>query len=343
MASADLVKQLEEQLATITKYEGTELKRRQEWGTITFDSAAQDIDTALSIALDLSAMPLVHLTDQAAQDITNAIPNVATYLERIDNFELQGNAQSNRDNIATHLKSTVAQFHTVTSQWIPYLAYRRGDSSENIKRFEETVENARAQYDQAVDFASTKQDEVNKIVEAAREASASAGVATFTHEFDEEAKRLAVASIGWLVAVASLAAITVIAAVCSFFWPSLADDANSWAAALRHVVAKVSVIAILFTGTVWCGRIYRAIRHQCSINRHRALSLKTFQAFVQATDDPATRDAVLMAATRSIFANVPTGLVDERSASQDTSVSVLEVGKSAGKAVPTNRVASPDA
>lgn len=342
MASADLVKQLEEQLATITQYEGTELKRRQEWGTITFDEAAQDIDTALSIALDLSTMPLVHLTDQAAQDITNAIPNVATYLEQIDNFELQGNAQSNRDNIATHLKSAVAQFHTVTSQWIPYLAYKRGDFSENIKKFEETIENARSQYGQAVDFAKAKEGEVNKIVEASREASASAGAATFTHEFEEEAKKLAVTSRWWLGTVASLAFVTVMVSVLSFSWPSLPNDADVWAA-LRHVVAKVSVIAVLFTGTVWCGRIYRAIRHQCSINRHRALSLKTFQAFVQATDDPATRDAVLMATTRSIFANVPTGLVDERSASQDTSVSVLEVGKSAGKAVPTNRVASPDA
>ena len=342
MASVDLVQHLKEQLGTITRYKGPELRSRQEWGTINFDSAAQDIETALSIALDLSAMPLAHLTDQAARDISNAIPDVATYLDQIDNFELQGDAQSNRDGIAANLETFVAQFHTVASQWIPYLAYKRGAFSENIKKFEETIASARAAYDHAVDFATAKQEEVNKIVEATREASASAGVATFTHEFDEEAKKLTVASRLWLGAVGSLAAITVIAAVYSFFWPSLAEDANNWAA-LRHVVTKVSVIAVLFAATVWCGRIYRAIRHQRSINRHRALSLKTFQAFVQATDDPATRDAVLMATTRSIFANVPTGLVDERSANQDTSVSVVEVGKSAGKVVPTNRAASPEA
>ena len=138
-----------------------------------------------------------------------------------------------------------------------------------------------------------------------------------------------------------LALLTLASAIGSFFWPSLPDDANGWAT-LRHVVAKVSVIAMLFTGTVWCGRIYRALTHQRSINRHRALSLKTFQAFVKATDDPATRDAVLMAATKSIFANVPTGFVEERTADRDASVNVFDVGRSVGKATPTKRAASSD-
>lgn len=343
MASADLVQQLEEEIETITRYEGAELiSRREDWGAIMFDSAAQDIGTALSIALDLSAMPLIHLTDKAAQDISNAIPNVATYLKQIDEFKLQGDAERNRDGIAANLKNAVAQLHTEASQWIPYLAYKRGDFSENIKRFEDTITTAKAELDEAASFATSKQEEVNRIVEATREASASAGVATFTHEFDREAKRLAANSRWWLGAVALLAVITVSAAVFSFFWPSLPDDANSWKA-LRHVVAKVSVIAVLFTATIWCGRIYRAVGHQRSINRHRALSLKTFQAFVHATDDLATRDAVLIAATRSIFANVPTGLVDERSAGQDATVNVLEMGKSAGKAVPAGRTASSDA
>lgn len=343
MASAELAQQLEEQLATVTRYEDSELiSRRDDWGAITFDSAAQDIKTALSIALDLSAMPLIHITDQAAQDIRDAIPNVATSLEQIDDFKLQGDAERNRDDIAANLKNAVAQLHTVASQWIPYLAYKRGDFSENIKKFEETIKTATSQLDEASGLAKKTQEEVNSIVEATREASARAGVATFTHEFDAEADRLAVGSRWWLGMVALLAAISVTAAVSSFFWPPLADSATSWVV-LRHVVAKVSLIAILFAATIWCGRIYRAIRHQRSINRHRALSLRTFQAFVRATDDPATRDAVLIAATRSIFANVPTGLVDERSVGQDASVNVLEIGKSAGKAAPTGRTASPDA
>lgn len=342
MASAELVQQLDEQLEAINEYKDTELiSRRDDWGPITFKIATQDIERARSIAGDLSTMPLTDLTDQAAQDIIDRIPDVSSYLQQIDEFTLEGNAEQNRDNIAVYLKDAVAGLHTAASPWIPYLAYKRGDFSANIRRIEKAVTQATHQLEEAETYAATKRKEVDKIVSLAREASASAGVATFTSEFDSEAKTLAQSSRRWLWAVGVLALLTLASAIGSFFWPALPEDAISWAT-LRYVVAKVSVIAILFTGTVWCGRIYRALRHQRSINRHRALSLKTFQAFVQATDDPATRDAVLMAATKSIFANVPTGFVEERAANQDASVSVLEIGKSAGKTVPTRKPASPD-
>ena len=343
MASAELVQQLEEQLETINEYKDTELiSRRDDWGPITFEIATQDIELARSIAGDLSTMPLTDLTDQAAQDIIAHIPGVSSSLQQIDEFTLEGNAERNRDSIAANLKDVVAGLHTAASQWISYLAYKRGEFSANIKRIEESVTEAKRQLEEAENYAATKRKEVDKIVNLAREASASAGVATFTSEFDSEAKKLAGSSQWWLWAVGGLAFLTLASAIVLFFWPPFPEYANSWTT-LRHVVAKVSVIAILFTGTIWCGRIYRALRHQRSINRHRALSLKTFQAFVQATDDPATRDAVLMAATKSIFANVPTGFVEERAANQDASVSVLEIGKSAGKAVPTRKSASPEA
>ena len=337
MASAELVEQIGEQIKKVTRYKDVELVRRPEWGTeLTFEIAAQDIGVARSVAADLSTMPLSHLTDQAVRDIAPHIHNVSTCLKQIDEFKMQGNVEQNRDSIASSLKSRVEALLTSVSPWIAYLAYKRGDIEDSVKQTETALAEAKAKLDAAESYAVEKREEIDKIVTLTREASASAGVATFTHEFDEEAKRLASGSNKWLLAATVLAILTSAAALASFFWPPLPDDADGWPT-LRHVVAKVSVIAVLFTGTIWCSRIYRALTHQRSINRHRALSLKTFQAFVKATDDPATRDAVLMAATKSIFGNVPTGFVDERGATQDTSVNVLEIGKSANKAMPTRR------
>ena len=342
MASAELIQQLEEQLGTINRYQDTELvSRREEWGAITFEIASQDIETAKSIAADLSSMPLIHLTDRAINNIMAHIPTVSSYLQQIDELKLEGDPAQNRHNIASHLKGAVEQLHTAASQWIPYLAYKRGDFSENIRQFTSAIASAQTQLDESASYVATKRDEVDRIVALAREAAGRAGVATFTQEFDAESKTLAATSRWWLGAVVGLALLTITAALGSFYWPSLPNDASGWVT-LRHVVAKVSVIAILFTGTVWCGRIYRALTHQRSVNRHRALSLTTFQAFVEATDDPGTRDAVLVAATKSIFGNVPTGFVDERGATQDTSVNVLEIGKSAGKAVPTRKANPPE-
>ena len=84
MAAAELVQELEEQIKTITQYKDTELVRRPEWGAITFEVARQDVDVARSIAGDLATMPLSHLADQAARNIAARIPNVAAYLQQID-------------------------------------------------------------------------------------------------------------------------------------------------------------------------------------------------------------------------------------------------------------------
>ena len=331
MASQDIVQQLEEQLETINQDADVDLIN---WEMSTFEAEAGDIRLARSIAADLLSMPLRYLADEVAMGITQLIPDVQEHLRQLYESELEDVPAADRDRIAANLHSAVAGLHNATRHWIPYLKYRRGDFPQSIQELEAAVKNAIAQVNAAESYAEAKRTEVDKIVEAAREASASAGVAIFTSEFDNEAKALARSSKWWLLAVVALAGTTAVWAICSFDWPSTPESANSWIT-LRHMVAKASVIAVLFAGTVWCGRIYRALRHQRSINRHRALSLKTFQAFVEATDDPVTRDAVLTAATKSIFANVPTGFVEERATGQDTSVNVLEVGKSASKAIPT--------
>lgn len=333
MATVELVQDLENQIKIITQYRDVELVRRLAGGTTTFEIAAQDIEIAMSIAADLSTMPLSHLGDRAARSMILPISEVATSIQQIHYFRPKDDATAERDKIAANLKHAVDELLTVAGPWIAYLAYERGNFDERVRQTKKMLSDSKFLLDEAKAHVSRTHEEVDKIVAQVREASASVGVATFTHEFDQKAERLADGSKKWLWAVIVLTVLTSAAAVASFFWPSLPDDANSWTT-LRHVVAKVSVIAILFTGTIWCGRIYRALTHQRSINRHRALSLKTFQAFVKATDDPATRDAVLIAATKSIFGNVPTGFVDERGATQDTSVSVLEIGKSANSTLP---------
>jgi hypothetical protein len=59
---------------------------------------------------------------------------------------------------------------------------------------------------------------------------------------------------------------------------------------------------------IWCTRNYSAARHNQVVNQHRRNALNTFRAFTEAAaGDEATKNAVLLEATRSIFAPQPTG------------------------------------
>jgi hypothetical protein len=82
------------------------------------------------------------------------------------------------------------------------------------------------------------------------------------------------------------------------------------------------------TATVWCGRIYKATKHQAVTNQHRANALKTFQAFVKAALDDATRDAVLLETTRSIFTIAPSGYLETSEPSAEPVSKLMEIIRS---------------
>ena len=332
MLSKERVEEIRKELASITAHSADDLISREEWGTeITFEKALPDIDLVISIARDLSDLPLEYLTEGVATQLIERIPSAGQWLTEIDQFSITGGGdpENSRDGLCSELHQETERLQDVAGPQIPYLAYRRGDVTERISRLESTLERARRIYNDAQEWVAGKREEIEDTARAAREAAASAGVATFTAEFDDEASRLSSRSKLWLRAAAGFGAATIVAAILSFFWPPVPSEAGAWET-IRNVFSKVTVIAILFTSTLWCGRIYRALAHQATVNRHRALSLRTFQAFVKAAEDDYVRDGVLMAATKAVFGTVPTGLVDQ-SVAEEPSVNIVELGKSASK------------
>ena len=306
MATDDHVNALQQVLNSLLEYTDTELTNRTDWGAINFESARPDVETALSIAKDLRGMPLKELSSGTAQQIQGNIPAVAELFKRIDEFSLLpgGDPNAIRDEICVDLHHAVEPLLDNASPFIPYLMYKSGDIAQNIENLNDAVTESKIQLNDAETWVNQKKSEIEKIAQAAREAAADAGVATFTEEFKSEADDLDKRSGNWLGAAVTLGIVTILAALWFYFWPEVPAEARGWEM-LRNIASKVAVIAVLFTGTVWCGRIYRALRHQATVNRHRALSLKTFQAFIRATEDPYVRDAVLMAATRTVFGERP--------------------------------------
>ena len=86
---------------------------------------------------------------------------------------------------------------------------------------------------------------------------------------------------------------------------------------------------VLFTATLWCGKTFKALKHLSTVNRHRALSLQTFQAFSHAASDDPTKDAVLMEATRAIFGSTPTGYLDAKGGSE-SDLKIIEIARTLG-------------
>lgn len=322
MAKEETVGPLQEAISETLEFAIDDLVSRNEWGSINFEDAREDLDRIFAIVSHLNILPLDYLTDQAVKQIQQALNQVKNVLEKLNNFSLdQGTPTQIRDQLIAEIHSQADNFYTIATPWIPFLAYQKGDVAQNISTLTASVQEANALVESAKSDIQSKHEEIDNIVVKAREASASAGAAVFTKDFDDEATNLKTTAKQWLWATGILAIATIIFAVL-LWWVSEPTN-NPWQA-MQKFGSRIIVLIVLFTATLWCGRIYKALMHQAVTNRHRALSLQTFQAFSSAASDDDTRNAVLTETTRSIFATTASGYIDTE-AGGDSPLKIIEV------------------
>lgn len=319
-------KQIESLTAVVTEclaYDKNDLTNRPEWGSIRFDGAQHDLSRIFSIAKHLSLLPIDQLTDDAANDIKTKLDQVNAQLKAIDTFKIeQQNPGPARDSIVNQIHVVADQFYASASQWVPFLAYQKGEVAKNIEQLTAAVNEGKRIADSARKDIEAKSREIDNIITQAREASASAGAAVFTSAFLNEAKEQNTSARQWLIAAACFAIVTLATAILMWWLP----ESNLTPGELTQKFGtKVAILVVLFTVTVWCGRTYRALRHQASVNKHRSLSLQTFQAFTAAAADVGTKDAVLMETTRAIFAVGATGFLDSKGSRDDAGTRMIEI------------------
>jgi len=325
MASPNAIKTLNDKVAAVLTFDRNRLLKREEWGSITFEAANPDYGRIFDIANYLKVLPTDILTDQTVSQIQQALEESRTVFERISKFSLEstGNPKGERDQFVNEIKQRADQLFTIASPWIPFLAYQKGDVQQNITQLNTSVARAAKLIDEAKSHAEERSREIDTIITKAREASAAAGAAVFTSDFIQQAGTLEIRAKKWLIVSSSLAATTLVAALLFYFFIA---SASTQLEAFQRIAAKLAIIGVLITATVWCGRIYKALMHQSSMYRFKGLGLQTFQAFSAGASNLQVKDAVLMETTRSIFAAPCSGYIDENSGG-DTQV--IEVLKSA--------------
>lgn len=324
MATEEASKALIESIDSALEYQKQSLISRTQWGSINFEKASSDLNQIFEILSSLQTLPVEKLPDTAMGQIQPQVTGVVALFKKIDGFEIEGqaNPSQERDALVANAHQLVDSFYSIIGQWIPFLAFQKGDVSRNIEALTGFVKEAKSLVDEGKQSIADKQTDIDEIVTKAREASAGAGAAVFTEDFDREATSLKNSAANWLRITGILAVGTAAFALLMWF---LTESGLDTGQLYQKFGSKVAVLVVMFTATLWCGRIYRALMHQSAINRHRALSLQTFQAFSHAASDNPTKDAVLMEATRAIFANTPTGYLDQRVGTQEAGSKVVEV------------------
>ena len=153
-----------------------------------FASYEEDYSNIYNILEILNVLPLEHLLVNILTNINSTIVAVAQIFTKIEAFKIDiENPQATRDQLADQLAKCYENLFNATAQWIPFLAYQQGDVAANIKKLTKSIEDANEIVSSAKTDIETKTNELDDIIEKAREASASAGAAVFTQEFSTEA------------------------------------------------------------------------------------------------------------------------------------------------------------
>lgn len=152
-------------------------------------------------------------------------------------------------------------------------------------------------------------NEIESVLQAARSVAAEVGVSQQASVFEHEASNHETSGFRWLIATAVLLGITLFAVGCSLYYAITYPKDYTPNQAVQVGIGKVALFSVLFTFVIWAGRTYKAHRHNAVVNRHRSNALRVFDIFVKAAADDATKNAVLIQATQSIFSPQQTGYV----------------------------------
>ena len=311
MLSAASRDQLLENLDKVLQYESLDIIERRSWGDLNFKPIESDLKVTFNIVKILKDLDVTNLTQESAANISSILDQSANCLARIDGFTInQGDPQGVRNQYCNEMSSATSQLINCAMNWTSYLSIQRGDFSSILERVGEIENQANSVLTSVKKSARENQVQMDGLLTAMREAVAEAGVGAFNQEFQNEAKRANDSATKWLKATCTLGFITTGVAVLTFIMTFLGSQTGI--DLLGSQIAKWSVLVVLGVATIWSGRMYRAMLHQKVLNTQKALGLQSFQAFINATDDPVTKDAVLLATTDAIFGISPTGMIDQK-------------------------------
>ena len=334
MADESQVKELEVACAAIVELlpKNANFISRSQWGEINFESVKSDMENVFWIVGEVDKLPTHVLPENIVSNSVARLSEIKNIFEQIDTFSIaHGDPSGLRDNIASNFKQQIQTLMSEIGIWLPVLALRAGEIQNWASQVKDTSTQVTQILQEIKTYETTKRNEIDKAVQAARAAAGKAGAAEFTHEFRKEADAVEKRSKHWLWPTVILSACALALSVLLML--GLLGDApdNVWEA-VYGIGGRVIAISVLFYAAVWSGRVVLANMHLASVNKHRAVSLQTLQAFHKAAEDSAAKDAVVLEAARAVYENVPSGYIGRQATGQGTGGRTLEVVRSAGRA-----------
>ena len=299
------------------------LIERNNWGDHNFKQSESLVERILKMVEDFSTLP-IDLTDEGTLNGLNShLEAVAAIFERIDRFTT-ADMVGNQQGIVSEIRAQHDRILSIYRTEVGWLSIYSGRVQHWLSGARDEYNSTKATREQAEQQLA----EATKAARVAREKAGAAGAAEFTAAFREQAEAARVASTRWLWATGVAFGLAVVATVTFvvLHGNGIPPSPSTTADAIIYLGWRIGTVGLLFGASVWCGRHYRAHRHNHEVNQHREACLENMQAFQRAVEDQAMKDMVVLEFSRAAAQGMPTGFISGRAdARADLSPQVLSL------------------
>ena len=166
--------------------------------------------------------------------------------------------------------------------------------------FERDINDKIAKVDKLIDVARDKVTEATHLLEKARVEVGAKATSLHAKFFKRQGLVHSVKAILWLIVLTAILAGGGYLALYLIFDFTLPQDANL-PTIVSISIGKIIMFTMIFYAISFSGKASRAHQHNAIVNKHRALSLQTFETFTTAAGDPDIKNQILIATTQAIF------------------------------------------
>lgn len=285
-----------------------ELIRSAELGTADFKDVLPTLAQTIELFRELDSFNLVALPLDIIRQLSARVGAAVTTFDTLREFSLENpQMMPERENLINRVRTEYTAHFVMLTPHLTYLSVKQS----NVTAMDAEVRQTIRQLDSYTAEKRTEQENIRKEMESAlatvKSAASEAGVSQQSIVFGEQsisdqsiASRWLKLTIGLGILSFSFVAITMIL---------IPPPTDSTAEVVRGISTRLVALSLLAFALGFAVRQYTASKHNETVNLHRHNALRTFETFVQAADDQETKDAVLLEATRSIFAAQPSGFL----------------------------------
>lgn len=287
--------------------------------SIRFLELKEDIEFIKIAAQSFKKLPYNLLSSFDMTEVYKVFNNLVTNLHAIENFNIEpDHVDSRKKQITNIFKENKKEF---SKTLIPYFglleALNESTKRERLDTFVSDSFSTKKNIDNILNDAQ-------EALSAIKQASGEIGAEKFAESFDKESVKLNKGARLWLLVTAVLAFISF-----TTFNGFLENQPSIYSTptAIIYISSRVFIMTLLISATFWCGNMYKIIKHQAAANKFKANALNTFQTFVENTENPDIKDAVLLETTKAIFTEYSTGLIGQDDANKYKPMNIVEIMK----------------